>query len=102
VGCRAAALERQRGVPTLTVINVDTIARASRLIGVYGANPLPVDFHFSDSLDAFNTYFVNPYADHYMHEFLTWFTSSFFLRYYIANYSDVQFSVSASFVLSIY
>jgi hypothetical protein len=64
-------LERQRGVPTLAIINVDTIARASHLIGVYGVNPLPEDFHFSDSLDAFNTYFVNPYADHHMHEFLT-------------------------------
>jgi hypothetical protein len=31
---------------------------------------LPEDFDFSDSLDAFNTYFVNPYADHHMHEFL--------------------------------
>ncbi|KAJ6533564.1 hypothetical protein B0H19DRAFT_1324326 [Mycena capillaripes] len=62
--------ERQRGVPTLAIINVNAIARASHLIPVFGVNALPEDFHFSDSLDAFNTYFVNPYADHDMHEFL--------------------------------
>ncbi|KAJ6611651.1 hypothetical protein B0H10DRAFT_2177573 [Mycena sp. CBHHK59/15] len=59
------------GAPSLQVINVDTIARASHLIGVYGTAELPEDFHFSDSLDAFNTYFVNPYVDHHMHELLT-------------------------------
>ncbi|KAJ7242405.1 hypothetical protein B0H12DRAFT_1326085 [Mycena haematopus] len=59
------------GAPSMDVIDVDAIARASHLIGVYGTGPLPEDFHFSSSLDAFETYFVNPYADHHMHEFLT-------------------------------
>ncbi|KAJ7238115.1 hypothetical protein B0H12DRAFT_1204309 [Mycena haematopus] len=63
--------ECDRGVPTLAIIPVDSIARAAHLIGVYGTAALPEDFHFSDALDAFNTYFVNPYADHHMHEFLT-------------------------------
>ncbi|KAJ6626339.1 hypothetical protein B0H10DRAFT_1941900 [Mycena sp. CBHHK59/15] len=63
--------ERQGGGLTLAIINLDAIARASHLIGVYGTAGLPENFHFSDSLDAFNTYFVNPYADHHMHEFLT-------------------------------
>ncbi|KAJ7639463.1 hypothetical protein FB45DRAFT_1134946 [Roridomyces roridus] len=58
------------GVPTLEMIEVGAIARGAHLLPVYGVNPLPEDFHFSDSLDAFNTYFVNPYADHHMHEFL--------------------------------
>ncbi|KAJ7016290.1 hypothetical protein C8F04DRAFT_1215764 [Mycena alexandri] len=57
--------------PSLQVISVDAIARGGHLIGVYGASALPEDFHFSDSLDAFNTYFVNHYADHHMHELLT-------------------------------
>ncbi|KAJ7457137.1 hypothetical protein B0H11DRAFT_2160829 [Mycena galericulata] len=69
-GMWVVELERQRGVPTLAIIDVDAIARGSHLIGVYGTNALPEDFHFSYSLDAFNTYFVNPYADHHMHEFL--------------------------------
>ncbi|KAJ7101001.1 hypothetical protein C8R43DRAFT_1141269 [Mycena crocata] len=70
-GMWVVELERQRGVPTLAIIKLDTIARASHLIGVYGTAALPEDFHFSDSLDAFNTYFVNRYADHHMHEFLS-------------------------------
>ncbi|KAJ7802886.1 hypothetical protein B0H14DRAFT_3884342 [Mycena olivaceomarginata] len=69
-GMWVVELERERGVPSLAVIDVDSIARASHLIGVYGTVALPEDFHFSDALDAFNTYFVNPYADHHMYEFL--------------------------------
>ncbi|KAJ7744723.1 hypothetical protein B0H14DRAFT_2406828, partial [Mycena olivaceomarginata] len=40
------------------------------VLPVYGTTALPENFHFSDSLDAFDRYFVNPYADHHMHEFL--------------------------------
>ncbi|KAJ7939434.1 hypothetical protein B0H13DRAFT_2648517 [Mycena leptocephala] len=59
------------GSPALEVIEVDAIARGCHLIGVYGTFALPEDFHFSSSLDAFNTYFVNQYADHHTHEFLS-------------------------------
>ncbi|KAJ7175244.1 hypothetical protein C8R43DRAFT_976292 [Mycena crocata] len=62
--------ERERGAQTLGIIPLDSIARAAHLIGVYGRVALPEDFHFSNSLDAFDTYFVNPYADHHMYEFL--------------------------------
>jgi hypothetical protein len=47
------------------VISVKTILRGAHLIAVYGANFLPVTFHFSDSLDAFNAYYVNRYIDHH-------------------------------------
>ncbi|KAJ7482439.1 hypothetical protein FB451DRAFT_1170305 [Mycena latifolia] len=70
-GIWVVELERQRGVPTVAIIPVDSIAWAAHLSPVYGTAALPEDFHFSDSLDAFNTYFVNPYADHHMHEFLS-------------------------------
>ncbi|KAJ6628598.1 hypothetical protein B0H10DRAFT_2160856 [Mycena sp. CBHHK59/15] len=56
---------------SLAIITLGSIARAAHLIGVYGTAALPDNFHFSDSLDAFNTYFVNQYADHHMHEFLS-------------------------------
>ncbi|KAF7328163.1 hypothetical protein MVEN_02573800 [Mycena venus] len=56
-GMWVVGVERERGAPTLAIINVNAIARASHLIGVYGVKPLPEDFHFSDSLDAFDTYF---------------------------------------------
>ncbi|KAJ7084139.1 hypothetical protein C8R44DRAFT_903496 [Mycena epipterygia] len=59
------------GALSLAIVNVDAIARAAHLIGVYGVGALPEEFHFSSSLDAFDNYFVNPYADHHMHEFLS-------------------------------
>lgn len=56
--------------PGLAVIHVDCIPRAAHLIGVCGSSPLPEDFHFSYTLDAFEAFYVNHYADHHMHEFL--------------------------------
>ncbi|KAF7372792.1 hypothetical protein MSAN_00485000 [Mycena sanguinolenta] len=70
-GMWVVELERERGIPTVAIIPVGSIARAAHLIGVYGTRALPEDFHFSDSLNAFNTYFLNRYADHHMHEFLS-------------------------------
>ncbi|KAJ7024440.1 hypothetical protein C8F04DRAFT_1213064 [Mycena alexandri] len=63
--------ERERGALTLAIVNLDAVARAAHLLPVYGTAALPENFHFSDSLDAFDHYFVNPYADHHMHEFLS-------------------------------
>lgn len=56
--------------PSLAVIHIDCIPRAAHLIGVCGSSPLPEDFHFSYTLDAFKAFYVNHYADHHMHEFL--------------------------------
>lgn len=50
------------------VIHVDTILRAAHLIPVYQTIQIPANFHFSDSLDAFKTYYVNKFADHHAHE----------------------------------
>jgi hypothetical protein len=55
---------------TLAIINLDCIAQATHLLPVYGSTFLPEDFHFSDALDVFRAYFVNPYVDHHSHEFL--------------------------------
>jgi hypothetical protein len=52
------------------IIHLDCVARAAHLLPVYGSTFLPEDLHFSDSLDAFRAYFVNPYIDHHSHEFL--------------------------------
>ncbi|KAJ7627285.1 hypothetical protein FB45DRAFT_979682 [Roridomyces roridus] len=69
-GMWVVELEHHRGAPTLEIIPVGAIAHGCHLVGVYGRGPLPEEFHFSDSLDAFKTFFVNRYADHHMHEFL--------------------------------
>jgi hypothetical protein len=64
-------LERMRdGRPTFQVIELDTIARGAHLLPVYGSNPLPPNFDFNDSLDSFNSFFVNHFIDHQAHEFV--------------------------------
>ena len=51
------------------VIHIDTMIRCSHLICVYGAEPVSMETKFSDSLYAFNIYYVNKYADHHSFEF---------------------------------
>ncbi|PSR92366.1 hypothetical protein PHLCEN_2v4724 [Hermanssonia centrifuga] len=54
--------------PFYGVIHLDSILRLAHLIPVFGNAILPPDFHQSQSLDAFKTYYVNKYADHHAHE----------------------------------
>ncbi|KAH9986224.1 hypothetical protein BJV77DRAFT_1061839 [Russula vinacea] len=58
------------GQRTLAVIHLDCVARAAHLLPVYGPSFIPDDFHFSDALDAFRSYFVNRHIDHHTHNFL--------------------------------
>lgn len=53
-----------------SIIHLNCVMRAAHLLPIFGSAFLPEDFHFSDSLDAFQAYFVNPYIDHHSHEFL--------------------------------
>lgn len=52
----------------ISVIHLDCILRGAHLIGVCGEDFLPTDFHFSETLDRFHTYFVNKFADHHANE----------------------------------
>jgi hypothetical protein len=51
-----------------SVIHIDTILRSAHLIGVAGPQLLPRHFTYHDSLDAFQLFYVNKYADHHAHE----------------------------------
>ncbi|KAI0313865.1 hypothetical protein OF83DRAFT_1208258 [Amylostereum chailletii] len=51
-----------------TVEHLDTFLRSAHLMPVYGDGPLPTDFHYTYSLDAFNSYYVNKYIDHHANE----------------------------------
>jgi hypothetical protein len=53
-----------------SIIDLDCVVRGAHLLPVYGPSFLPEDFQFTDSLDAFRAYFINPYIDHHSHEFL--------------------------------
>ncbi|KAG7097470.1 hypothetical protein E1B28_004813 [Marasmius oreades] len=53
----------------MEVISVDSIFRAAHLIGCAGDTFLPVQgFDDTHSLDAFNLFYVNKYADYHAHE----------------------------------
>ncbi|KAH9930567.1 hypothetical protein B0H21DRAFT_781092 [Amylocystis lapponica] len=52
----------------VTLIHLDSIVRAVHLIGVYHATLIPTDFHFSYTLDVFDAFYVNKYADYHSHE----------------------------------
>ncbi|KZT70892.1 hypothetical protein DAEQUDRAFT_688244 [Daedalea quercina L-15889] len=50
------------------VIHLDTIYRSAHLIGVYGDGFLPPGFLASDSLDAFQAFWVGKWIDYHAHE----------------------------------
>lgn len=55
-----------------SIIHVDTILRSAHLIPVYGKftprNRVPKDHHHSDTLEAYNMFYVNRYIDYHAHE----------------------------------
>ena len=56
------------GTHTMSVIHIDTIFRAAHLMPVYGNDAVPRYLSFTQSLDAFNSYYVNKYIDHHAFE----------------------------------
>lgn len=57
-----------RGKRDKSIIHVDSLLRAAHLIPVYGNQTLPLDIHYTLSLDVFKSYYVNKYIDHNAHE----------------------------------
>ncbi len=71
-GMWTVQIEHDRhGQPTIEVINIDSIAQGAHLLPVYGSSWVPDDFSHHDTLDSFNSFFVNHYIDHHTHEFIT-------------------------------
>ena len=57
------------GSPFTVVIHVDTILCCAHLISVYDSSrPVPHGMKYSDSLDSFDMYYINRYANHHMYE----------------------------------
>jgi hypothetical protein len=59
-----------RGQPrrAVGIVPLDSIFRACQLMPVYERTPLPHGFHFSHSHVAFQSFYVNSYADYHAHE----------------------------------
>ena len=57
------------GSPFTAVIHVDTILCCAHLIPVYDSSrPVPHAMKYSNSLDSFDMYYINRYANHHMYE----------------------------------
>ena len=56
------------GARVTSIIHVKSILRGAHLIGVYGEQFLPRDFSHSDSLIAFQAYYVNKFIDYHANE----------------------------------
>ncbi|KDR70757.1 hypothetical protein GALMADRAFT_214468 [Galerina marginata CBS 339.88] len=61
----------RRGLPTVEVIDIDTVARGAHLLPVYGSSRVPEDFSHHDALNNYNSFFLNYFVDHNAHEFIT-------------------------------
>ena len=60
--------EEVAGQRVTSIIPLASIERACHLMPVLGRTFLPVDFHFSETLDAFRAYYVNCKVDGHAHE----------------------------------
>lgn len=58
----------ESGRPAREVISLDTIIRASHLLGDPDNRPLPPDVTFVTALSKFKAFFVNKYVDHHAYE----------------------------------
>ena len=70
-GMWIVSLEEQSGKPTAQVIDVKTIARAAHLLPIFGPDSVPIDVQYYNSLDRYQSFFVNTFVDHHSHESLT-------------------------------
>ena len=56
------------GKPFASVIHLDTIIRAAHLLPVFGEGFVSRTLSFADTLDEFQSFYVNKYADHHAFE----------------------------------
>jgi hypothetical protein len=67
-GLWVICLDTTRGEWDRIVVHIDCFLRGAHLIPVYDNQKLPLDFHYSYSLDVFEAYYVNKYIDHRTNE----------------------------------
>ena len=58
------------GNHTFGIVPLGSIIRSCHLIGVFGEDFLPTDFHFSNTLHSFHSYYLNHYIDYHTFEWI--------------------------------
>ncbi|KAG2107503.1 uncharacterized protein F5147DRAFT_577773 [Suillus discolor] len=61
-------LDADSGERLVSVVHLETIMRPAHLIPVYGSHLLPCDITHSDSLMAFEVFYINKYSDYHTFE----------------------------------
>jgi hypothetical protein len=56
------------GETLASIVHLDTILRAAHLLPVFGSEHVSRTLSFTDTLDAFSSFYVNKYADHHAFE----------------------------------
>ena len=56
------------GRRVISVVHLDCVLRAAHLLPVPDDDPIPTRLKHTDTLDVFDAFFVNKYADHHAHE----------------------------------
>ncbi|KAK0474076.1 hypothetical protein IW261DRAFT_1341846 [Armillaria novae-zelandiae] len=51
--------------PWISVVHLDSLVRGAHLLPLFGHRPMPLNFHYSYSLDYFRAFYVNKYVDHH-------------------------------------
>ena len=62
----------QHGRRWCSVIHLDSVLHGAHLLLIFGEKFLPINFDYSDSLDAFAGYYVNHFTDHHSHKIIFW------------------------------
>ncbi|KAF8152242.1 hypothetical protein B0H34DRAFT_110690 [Crassisporium funariophilum] len=52
----------------VSILHLDTFLRGAHLLPVFGNQFLPIDFHYTYSLDLFSLFYINKFADHHSHK----------------------------------
>ncbi|KAA1467755.1 hypothetical protein DENSPDRAFT_350833 [Dentipellis sp. KUC8613] len=55
---------------TTGIVHLSSIIRACHLIGVWGETRVPPEFNFTYTLDTFDCFYLNRYADYHAHEII--------------------------------
>ena len=55
------------GQQVTSIVHVDAIFRAVNLSPVFRSTVMPLEFHYSYALDAFESFYVNKYGDYHSH-----------------------------------
>ena len=55
---------------SMSLVSIDTIVRSTHLLPVFGGDNIPHGFDFTQSLDAFEQYYVNHFIDGHAFELL--------------------------------